>query len=129
MQRATEIDHPLGFSKAKCAMNGMRRGVLERGIGRQLGAARSSGPRLDRRDESTRHTAATRSGLDVQALKKCNRRTIRAVNVVPAFGRLNEAHCRTVRANRQANEVPASDSIAHVTLVLGLGAIRPQARA
>jgi hypothetical protein len=125
MHWTTEIHNALGFSETKGTMRRVSRYVLKRRIGGQLSAPLSCRPRLDRANQSTRHTVTSRSGLDIQPLEKRDRRTVRTVHVVEALRRFNEAYRGTICGDSEANEVATGDSIGHSRQVLSLGA-RPQ---
>jgi hypothetical protein len=122
MHRATKIHNTLSFGEAKGTMSCMSRDIFDRRIGCQLSATLRSRPPVDGRDQRPRHAVTTRSGFDVQALKERDRRAIRAIDVIKALRRFNEAHGRTTFVESKTNEMATCDGISHVWQVLGLRA-------
>ena len=68
--RRLEVDHALGLGESERAVHGLARGVVQRRVGRQLGATARWPTARDRGDERSRHAAAPRAGTTYRPSRK-----------------------------------------------------------
>src|SRR5215831_6308860 len=104
-QRPNEIDYTLRFGKSKRTVDGMGRFVGERRVGGEFAAALGRRPDDDGVDESARDALPPRRGLDVESLEEGDRGAGRAVDIVHALRRLDEARGSAVAIHGNTHEV------------------------